>query len=78
MLFDTGSANFWVPSVQCVSSLACITHKKYNYQTSSTYSANGTKVEVEYGSSNVTGVFDYDTVSIAGLVAKKTLFLAAT
>lgn len=37
---DTGSSNLWVYSAQC-KSIPCMTHATYNYQNSSTYTANG-------------------------------------
>lgn len=54
VIFDTGSANLWVPSKHC-SSIACFLHNKYNAEESSTYQANGTKYAILYGSGAVEG-----------------------
>ncbi|MCI27443.1 aspartic proteinase-like, partial [Trifolium medium] len=40
VIFDTGSSNTWVPSVECHLSLACYTHPKYKSSQSSTYKPN--------------------------------------
>ena len=40
--FDTGSSDFWVPSVSCVQTrLGCKGHMKYSSNLSSTYVPNG-------------------------------------
>ncbi|XP_029909168.1 gastricsin-like [Myripristis murdjan] len=67
VLFDTGSANLWVDSVYC-NTQACNTHKKFNPQQSSTYSANGRSFYLPYGAGSLYGVFGYDTVNVGGIV----------
>lgn len=54
VIFDTGSANFWVPSKHC-NSIACFLHPRYDSEMSSTYRANGTKYAIRYGSGAVEG-----------------------
>lgn len=49
LIFDTGSSNIWVPSVQCWSA-SCWTHNTYKSKLSSTYKYNGTKINLKYGS----------------------------
>ncbi|XP_040278134.1 gastricsin-like [Bufo bufo] len=66
VLFDTGSSNLWVPSVNCQSS-ACSNHHLFNPSQSSTYTTNGQQFTMSYGSGSVSGVFGYDTVSVQGL-----------
>ncbi|XP_073472022.1 gastricsin-like [Aquarana catesbeiana] len=66
VLFDTGSSNLWVPSVNCQSS-ACSNHNMFNPSQSSTYSSNGQQFTMSYGSGSVSGIFGYDTVSVQGL-----------
>ncbi|KAI7734530.1 hypothetical protein M8C21_025058 [Ambrosia artemisiifolia] len=40
VIFDTGSANLWIPSSECLSSASCLHHSKYNSRESSTYKMN--------------------------------------
>ncbi|MBN3287235.1 PKP1 protein, partial [Polyodon spathula] len=54
VLFDTGSANLWVPSVYC-SSYACSNHNKFNPSQSSTYQALNTALSITYGTGSMTG-----------------------
>ncbi|XP_070686834.1 gastricsin-like [Pempheris klunzingeri] len=67
VLFDTGSANLWVDSVYC-NTQACNTHKKFNPQQSSTYSAKGQSFYLPYGAGSLDGTFGYDTVNVGGIV----------
>lgn len=66
VVFDTGSSNLWVPSKKCYSP-ACWIHKTYKSGSSSTYKANGTKLEIQYGSGSMEGFLSTDVVTIAGL-----------
>ncbi|MBN3277065.1 PEPA protein, partial [Polyodon spathula] len=54
VLFDTGSANLWVPSVYC-SSYAYSNHNKFNPSQSSTYQALNTALSITYGTGSMTG-----------------------
>nr|ABS76468.1 progastricsin [Dicentrarchus labrax] len=67
VLFDAGSANLWVDSVYC-NTQACNTHKKFNPQQSSTFSAKGQTFYLPYGAGSLYGTFGYDTVTVAGIV----------
>ncbi|KAH8341446.1 hypothetical protein KR059_007404 [Drosophila kikkawai] len=49
VLIDTGSANLWVPSIQCTSS-PCQNHRKYNSTASKTHVVNNTNFRIEYAS----------------------------
>ncbi|KEI40896.1 uncharacterized protein L969DRAFT_361018 [Mixia osmundae IAM 14324] len=78
--FDTGSADFWIPSSNCTTS-ACSSHNKYDDGASSTSSlVPGNQLNVQYGDgSSTTGSVFTDTVTVAGLtVAKQTFGAAAT
>lgn len=66
VIFDSGSANLWVASKDCSSS-NCRSHPKYDSSASSTYAANGTAFNIEYGSGACTGYISQDTINWAGL-----------
>lgn len=66
VIFDTGSSNLWVPSVQCTD-VACQGKNLYNPASSSTYQPNGEPIHISYGSGSMTGILAYDTVCVAGI-----------
>ncbi|XP_044243015.1 gastricsin [Ursus arctos] len=66
VLFDTGSSNLWVPSVQCQSQ-ACDSHSRFNPSMSSTYSSNGQIFSVQYGSGSLSGIYGYDTLRVQSI-----------
>jgi len=59
VIFDTGSANLWVPSKNCSN---CGLHSKYDSSKSSTYKPNGTVFAIQYGSGPVSGFYAEDSV----------------
>lgn len=70
VVFDTGSADFWVPSQQCLArSTNCRQKKAYDARASSTFAdvPTGAKTAftIEYGSGPVSGNFATDTVTVA-------------
>lgn len=79
VVFDTGSSNLWIPSKSCWSP-ACFVHSKYDSSKSSTYTKNGEKFEIQYGSGGVEGILSSDSVSVAGekLTAKNFIFGEST
>lgn len=82
VLFDTASANLWVPSAQCPVS-SCRSMKRYDSSLSSTYVANGTSFEIQYAANKnqetiLDGFLSTDTVEIAGLSIKSQTFAEIT
>ena len=73
LMVDTGSANLWVPSVNCYS-MPCWTHNTYDSSQSSTYHANGTFIEIDYETGYCSGVLSEDVMRIAGNVVANVTF----
>uniref|UniRef100_A0A4X1VLH3 Peptidase A1 domain-containing protein n=1 Tax=Sus scrofa TaxID=9823 RepID=A0A4X1VLH3_PIG len=68
VVFDTGSADLWVPSIYCKSK-ACVTHRSFNPSHSSTFHDRGKSIELEYGSGKMSGFLGHDTVRIGQLTS---------
>eukprot|EP00618_Florenciella_parvula_P024376 CAMPEP_0119543080 /NCGR_PEP_ID=MMETSP1344-20130328/53934_1 /TAXON_ID=236787 /ORGANISM="Florenciella parvula, Strain CCMP2471" /LENGTH=399 /DNA_ID=CAMNT_0007587353 /DNA_START=104 /DNA_END=1303 /DNA_ORIENTATION=- len=66
VIFDTGSANLWIPSSDCVST-NCVGKPKYDSSKSSTYVANDTVFDIEYGSGSCTGYLSNDLLTWGGI-----------
>ncbi|XP_049570373.1 pregnancy-associated glycoprotein 2-like [Orcinus orca] len=67
VVFDTGSADLWVPSTYC-DSVPCYTHNVFNPHVSTTFRLSGFPVDLTYGSGRMVGFLGYDTVRIGKLV----------
>ncbi|XP_029995197.1 renin [Sphaeramia orbicularis] len=68
VVFDTGSANLWVPSQSCSPfSTACFTHNRYDASQSRTYVENGTGFSIQYASGNIRGFLSEDVVVVGGI-----------
>ncbi|KAB0337672.1 hypothetical protein FD754_025054, partial [Muntiacus muntjak] len=66
-IFDTGSADLWVPSITCQSP-ACKTHNTFNPQNSSSFREAGQPVSIVYGPGLIHGFLGSDTVRIGNFV----------
>ncbi|XP_067251346.1 renin isoform X2 [Chanodichthys erythropterus] len=65
VVFDTGSANLWVPSHSCSPLYtACFTHNRYDASKSHTHIYNGTGFSIQYASGNVRGFLSEDVVIV--------------
>eukprot|EP00339_Tiarina_fusa_P017857 CAMPEP_0117054318 /NCGR_PEP_ID=MMETSP0472-20121206/37651_1 /TAXON_ID=693140 ORGANISM="Tiarina fusus, Strain LIS" /NCGR_SAMPLE_ID=MMETSP0472 /ASSEMBLY_ACC=CAM_ASM_000603 /LENGTH=398 /DNA_ID=CAMNT_0004769873 /DNA_START=40 /DNA_END=1236 /DNA_ORIENTATION=+ len=67
VIFDTGSANLWVPKVGCSHCGNPIFGRKskYDHESSTTYAEDGADFEIMYGSGSVSGYFSEDAVTLA-------------
>uniref|UniRef100_A0AAY4BSL7 pepsin A n=1 Tax=Denticeps clupeoides TaxID=299321 RepID=A0AAY4BSL7_9TELE len=63
VVFDTGSANLWVPSIYC-NSAACGNHQKFDPTKSTTFVNEGTSLSIQYGTGSMTGFLGSDTVEV--------------
>ncbi|XP_035871338.1 renin isoform X1 [Phyllostomus discolor] len=73
VIFDTGSANLWVPSTKCSPLYtACEIHSLYDSSESSSYMENGTEFTIHYGSGKVRGFLSQDTVTVGGIEVTQT------
>ncbi|XP_027763794.1 gastricsin-like isoform X1 [Empidonax traillii] len=77
VLFDTGSSNLWVPSIDCRSP-ACFNHAKFKPSESDTFTPNGQTYTVTYGSGSVTVVLGYDTLRIRNITVTNQEFGLST
>ncbi|XP_071706514.1 aspartic proteinase A1-like [Rutidosis leptorrhynchoides] len=78
VIFDTGSANLWVPSSKCILSISCFFHSKYKSSQSKTYKTDGTPAAIQYGTGSISGYFSEDNVQVGDLVVKDQIFIEAT
>ncbi|NXG72440.1 PEPA protein, partial [Baryphthengus martii] len=73
VIFDTGSANLWVPSIYCQSH-SCSDHHRFNPNKSSTFVATNESFSIGYGTGNLSGILGYDTVIIAHFTIVSQIF----
>ncbi len=69
VIFDTGSANFWVNSKLCDDD-SCLEHASYDHNRSSDYKTLGYYLEVQFGTGGLNGQINEDSVSLGGVQIK--------
>ncbi|XP_057584610.1 pregnancy-associated glycoprotein 2-like [Hippopotamus amphibius kiboko] len=67
VVFDTGSADLWVPSIYCYSP-ACHAHNIFDPHLSTTFRLSAQRFYLTYASGKMVGFLGYDTVRIGKLV----------
>ncbi|KAM0927627.1 hypothetical protein ACQ4PT_002755 [Festuca glaucescens] len=77
VIFDTASSNLWVPFSECYFSTACYPHKSYRASWSSTYTKEGKRVSIHYGTGAIVGYISQDSVQVGGIVVEKQDFIEA-
>jgi hypothetical protein len=82
VIFDTGSANLWVPSAAAAKEYPDTsprgTGAGYNSSASSTYTKDGSDFSIQYGTGGVYGVVSRDTLGLGPLSVKDTRFAEAS
>uniref|UniRef100_A0AAY4BU50 pepsin A n=1 Tax=Denticeps clupeoides TaxID=299321 RepID=A0AAY4BU50_9TELE len=73
VVFDTGSANLWVPSIYC-NSAACGNHQTFDPTKSTTFVNEGTSLSIQYGTGSMTGFLGSDTVEVGGIQVPNQVF----
>ncbi|XP_041092046.1 pepsin A-like [Polyodon spathula] len=73
VLFDTGSSNLWLPSINCQSP-ACRNHPTFAPNASSTFQATDRVFYIVYSSGSMNGILGYDTIKVADIVVPKQEF----
>lgn len=68
-----GSANLWINSVDCLDK-ACLKHKQYNPDLSSTFRGSGLLLEVEFGTGTLSGEICSDDVYLGGVMVTNQSF----
>jgi hypothetical protein len=71
VIYDSGSSNLWVSNIKPG---LFSKHQYYDHSKSSTYVANGTTFNIQYGSGPVSGVYSQETVSIGGVAVAEYTF----
>ncbi|XP_033928272.1 cathepsin D-like [Melopsittacus undulatus] len=78
VIFDTGSADLWVPSSRCcLLYLACWLHPHYQPALSCTHRPNGTSFAISYGSGSLRGYLSEDTLTVANVSVPGQVFAEA-
>ena len=78
VVFDTGSANLWVPGSGCTA-VGCLSHRRFDSRASSTFQeAGGSGIYIKFGTGEISGRLSRDTVSTQGVTVDGQSFIEVT
>ncbi|KAJ1750870.1 aspartic proteinase precursor [Coemansia sp. RSA 1290] len=69
VVFDTGSSDFWIPSIEC-DSAACETHSRFSHSNSSSYKTSHVPFSLNYGSGGLIGQVGADKLHIGNVTVE--------
>jgi len=75
VVFDTGSANLWVPSEECANCDALKIHNKFDGPSSSSYEHSRYPVQIAYASGQCKGFLARDRLALGNLTLEKVPFV---
>ncbi|CAK9078579.1 unnamed protein product [Durusdinium trenchii] len=75
VVFDTGSANLWVPSEECVNCDSMKIHNKFDGPSSSTYEHSRFAVELAYATGSCKGFLARDRLNFGNATVEKVPFV---
>nr|KAJ0209800.1 hypothetical protein LSAT_V11C400181060 [Lactuca sativa] len=78
VIFDTGSANLWVPSSKCLFSMSKLPLDTNKVMRILVAILTGKPAAIQYGTGSISGYFSEDNVQIGDLVVEDQMFIEAT
>jgi len=73
VIFDTGSSNLWINSIECQSP-ACLIHHRFDHARSHTYKSVGMDMSVRFGTGSIDGFLGQDTFAFGPVKVKAQTF----
>jgi cathepsin D len=73
VIFDSGSSNLWINSVECRSE-ACLIHHRFDHGQSSTYRPVGMDMSVKFGTGSIDGFLGQDTFHLGPIKVREQTF----
>jgi len=78
VVFDTGSSNLWVPSIDCTNCDSSVRqHHKFNGQASSSYQDSHYLVDIGYGTGTCSGYLGRGTLTLGNASVPNVVFMEA-
>ncbi|KAI9263391.1 aspartic peptidase domain-containing protein [Phascolomyces articulosus] len=71
LLFDTGSADTWIPSNKCSETDGCLSGHQFDHTQSSTFHETKYPLNITYGTGNAMGDYFVDTLRVGDLTLDK-------